>query len=360
MVIGLVFKDLSAGLKWEWATGNIIIYGDCILCYPYCDLRCNEPGCVKCNDLKSGSCLECLPENFLLRGTCVSYVWVIIPLLVSIFIVILLLVKIYKKERVVEVGPSGEGTSDVNAINSHNLSYELNNFEFTVIESDNNLISQNNQNNEANINNLLTIANPAVTNPNAQNTQGVEFKEPHLQTDQNQESIEANQFNIQLQNTCCMCSTAKIIYEKIANKEPEAKPIEVQNNLAIINSKEAEVKSNEEQSPNIQIDKKDDISTELYKANCGCIFCELHKNSIANNSKGVENEEKLCPKCNTKVVSFEKRMNNSCEICFEFKENLINFHKTCNLKVCKECRRHCIKQSKKCPNCRVLLKILYN
>ena len=142
----------------------------------HCDIRCNEKGCVRCNDLKSGSCLECIPDAFLSNGACVSYVWIIIPLLIAIFVVIMLLVKYCKKDWIEEVRPSSEGTGDANVINSHNLSFEQNNFEFTVIEDN----------------------NPNTHNPQEAQTAIVthELKQPHLQNNQNQENFEANQFNM--------------------------------------------------------------------------------------------------------------------------------------------------------------------
>jgi len=87
-----------------------------------------------------------------------------------------------------------------------------------------------------------------------------------------------------------------------------------------------------------------------YIANCGCYLCSKHKKKVLGDKK-----ENKCPKCGVEITTAEKE-SKSCQICFEVKEVIVNFHDDCVLKVCQECKEKCMKGSDKCPNCRIDIK----
>ncbi len=85
-----------------------------------------------------------------------------------------------------------------------------------------------------------------------------------------------------------------------------------------------------------------------FKTNCGCFLCTNHKKKIL--SKKCK-DKKLCPKCEVEIT-FADNEANCCQICLEPKKDLQNFHENCVLLVCSDCKKKCLSQNNKCPNCR--------
>ena len=118
----------------------------------------------------------------------------------------------------------------------------------------------------------------------------------------------------------------------------------------------------------------------VFKSKCGCYLCIDHKNSINSNENNInhanQNNKNIvteCPKCKIKLLFDEddsevkpvKSLHkedeeykdeidiNMCGICYEINNSLASYHDECALKVCRCCHYKCLKNSRKCPYCRL-------